>query len=803
MDAESVQKNEGKPQVRKRMKKEPGFPLADTQKYIHELKMHQVELEIQNEEVKGENQHLASQLDKYTHLYNYAPFSYFSLTEDGVIEDLNIPAASLLNHDRSGLIKKNFRSFLSPGYEPLFTVFLEKVFLRNKKEYCEVALLKNDEKLCFLHLEAMASAGEKLCYLTASDITERRDTEETLKKQQQLYQSAFRKFPAVALLLDPDTENIIDANPEAITFYGFSLEQLRKMKFSDLTLRSQREIKSFLLTNDSGQKDDFIVKQKLAGGVIRDVKICFDPIRFGDCSFLLSTMEDITGKKHTEEVNKEAKFWSKAAHQNTGTGTFTLDFFSDSWSSSEFLDEIIGIDSDQDWTINGFMSLIHPDHKAGFQYYIYSEVIGRKQTFDKEFLIIRPCDGKECWVKGNAGLEFDEEGRLSRLTGTLQDITERKRSEEILEASEKMYHLLMSSSPDGIVIFGPDGKISEFSDFARKQFRIQNKEDLLGQHFLRFIPRDERRKIDGLIRKTMSDGIPQSTECKLMKLDNSLFISEISLTQINRTEDDQKAFIAIIRDISLRKKREKELIHHDRMSHLGEMATGMAHEINQPLNVISLTLDNILHEIKLKDSLHDAYLQHKSNKIFDNIVKIKNLIEHIREFARDSQSYSWQSFDINEAIKNTVSVMLVQFDENRIDLTLDLEEKLDLLMGDTYKIEQVIMNLMLNAKDALEEKEIKSNGNISKVVKIRSYQEKNMICIEVSDNGIGIKANEMEKIMHPFYTTKETGKGVGLGLSIAYGIITEMNGRIEVESKYLIGTTFMILLPVPESQIVS
>ena len=713
MDTDSVQKNEEKPQIRKPIKKGNGFPLADTKKLLHDLQLPHVNLEIQNEEINGDN-----------------------------------PG-----------------NVLPPG--------------------------------------AKASTPERISFMIASDKPELKNGENALWEKKELYQSAFWKSQGMTILLDPETENIIDVNPATARFYGYSSDQLRKMKFSDLNILSQKEIKPLFKNILSGEQDHLIFKQKLSGGVVRDVKACFDPIQINGRSFLFSIFEDITDLRHADEVKKELKFWSKEACQSSGTGTFTLDFTNDSWSSSEIIHEIFGFEAGKNGTINGFMSLVHPDQKAGFQYYIFSEVIARKQPFDKEFCIIRPCDGGERWVKGYAGLEFSDAGMLLKLTGTLQDITERKRSEKALAESEMKYHLMMKSSPEGIVIFDTEGKISEYSNLIQNQFGSQNQEELIGKHFLRFIPRDERRKIIELINRTTKDGIPQSVECRLMKLDYSPFISEISLTQIKRIGDDRQIFIAIIRDISARKKKEQQVIHLDRMSHLGEMATGMAHEINQPLNVISLTLDNILHEIKLKDSLHDAYLQHKSNKIFDNIVKIKNLIEHIREFARDDHSYSQQSFDINETIHNAISVLLVQFDEKRIDLNLDLDEKLDLFMGDTYKVEQVIMNLLLNAKDALEEKEMKSNSNISKVIKIKSYQENNANCIEITDNGIGIKAYEIDEIMHPFYTTKETGKGVGMGLSISYGIISDMNGKIEVESKYLVGTTFRILLPVAESPVLS
>ena len=798
-NADPVPLNGGKPLIRKPKKKEQDIPLTDAQQFLHDLQLHQVELEIRNEELKCAKQESAILLHKYTQLFDLAPIAYFTVNADRLICDLNSPAASLFEQARASLVNQDFTTYLSGESKPVFRNFLDGLFNGGSNACCEVSLSRTDETPVFLSLKAGFSDKEQLCYLVATEITDRRIAEDVLGETTELYQSAFRKIPAMTLLLDPETEDILDVNPAAVSFYGYSVEQLSAMKFHELNMLQPKESNGSLPGFVAEEFTKHTFRHKLRSGKVRDVEASFDPIRIGNKKVLFTILEDVTERSCLDEVKREQEYWSQESYREKKTGTFVLDFASDTWTASGILEGILGIDSTTPRTINGFLSVIHPDQKAGIQYYLFSEVIARKIPFDKEFSIIRSNDGSERFVRVHANLELDAAGKLLKLAGTMQDITEHKQSEKLIAESESKYHLLMNAFPEGIVIFDQEGKITEISNLAQDQSGTQSKDELLGKHFLQFIPREERKKIADLIDKAVTDAVPQSVECRLLKPDNSPFISEISLSQIDRIMDDQKAFIAIVRDITARKKKEQQLIHMDRMAHLGEMATGMAHEINQPLNNISLTLDNIFHEIRLKDSLHDTYLQHKSNKVFDNIVKIKNLIEHIREFARDDHSYAQQTFDINETIHNALSVLMVQFDENRVDLVLDLEEKLDLYLGDAFKIEQVIMNLLLNANDALEEKERKSTGSFAKVIKIKSYQEKNTICVEITDNGIGIKAHELEKIMHPFYTTKETGKGVGLGLSISYGIISDMKGKIEVESKYLVGTTFRISIPGFES----
>lgn len=695
INPESALINGGKPVIRKPKKQETDIPLTDAQRFLQDIQLHQVELEIQNEELRTLNLQSASQLQKYIQLFDSAPVALFILSSDGQIQDLNFQGEKLLGNERSSMINKPFESFLCDESRPEFSKHFHVSFEDHGTNGNSVILSKDDETKGINQLE---------------------------------------------------------------------------------------------------------LRMKSTGTMIKDVRVNFKLLQSADKFCMLSIREDVPGKRHAEAVKKEQLFWTREYYKSIGVGSFCIDFINDSWTSSEITDEIIGIPATAERTITSFLSCIHPVEKAGFQYYLFSEVIARKQPFDKQFRIIRSSDQAERVVRGTGTLEFDDSGMLSKLSGSIQDITEPGDPIAGISALGSKDHILINSVPEGIVVFDHEGKISEVSDLIQVQSGFQHKDDLIGKHFLLFVPWRERSKILSLIERTTLEDRPQREECSLFKAGNSQIIAEISLSKVIRKPGDHPSYIAIIKDVTEQKKKEKQLIHLDRMAHLGEMATGMAHEINQPLNNISLTLDNIFHEIKLKDSLHDAYLQHKANKVFDNIIKIKNLIEHVREFARDGQNYSLHSFHINEIIRNALSTINIQLDEKRIDLVLDLEDSLDHFTGNSFKLEQAILNLLLNARDALEEKEKKETGAFPKVIKIKSYQEKSTIFIEITDSGIGMKASELEKIMLPFHTTKETGKGIGLGLSISYGILSEMNGKIDVESKYMVGSTFRISIPCPNNE---
>jgi len=247
----------------------------------------------------------------------------------------------------------------------------------------------------------------------------------------------------------------------------------------------------------------------------------------------------------------------------------------------------------------------------------------------------------------------------------------------------------------------------------------------------------------------------------------------------------------IIRDISQRKKIQTKQIHADRMANLGEMASGIAHEINQPLNIISMVMDKILFETDKTKTINIEFLKTKSDKIFDNITRIKNIIDHVRTFSRSDGNYILTAFDINLSIGNAVSMIMEQFNHLDINLKTQLNQQIPQIIGNTFRFEQVIVNLLTNAKDAVLDRRSKQDDYSDLKVEIRTYQENQSLIVEIIDNGIGIHNDDIRNIMLPFYTTKEEGKGSGLGLSICYQIIKEMNGTIvwpfrELMSKCLV-----------------
>jgi PAS domain S-box-containing protein len=498
-----------------------------------------------------------------------------------------------------------------------------------------------------------------------------------------------------------------------------------------------------------------------------------------------------------EEIKHEKALLTQVEKaSNTGSWRQNISTGHILWSDEMY--KIFGLDKNlqKQNLLDELVKAIHPNDKNKVE-----KVLSRTIKDDifrvMDYRIIR-TDGSVRWVHAQWGPEYDDSGRLKAQFGFLQDLTEQKINENALRESEKMYRTLLNASPEGIFIMDLNGRITEISDIILEIFGAGDKNEFIGVPFFHFIPSTEVTKMKEILSNAKSEGLIQNIEFILTRKNQSQFICELSITLIQEADGRPDAYMAILRDISQRKKIEQQLNRSERMASLGEMASGMAHEINQPLLSITLGIENLLMKIQQVKAVDESYFHNKSEKIFEDILRVGRIIDHVRAFSRDHDEYISTSFDINESINNAISMISEQFKHHGITLNIQLDEKIHPIIGNTYRFEQVILNLLTNAKDTLEETKKTSKLDFKKTIVIRTYHDDHTNFIEVKDNGNGIKPDVIDRIMLPFYTTKSESKGTGLGLSISFGIIKELKGSIDVESNSVSGTIFRISLPIPE-----
>ncbi len=244
--------------------------------------------------------------------------------------------------------------------------------------------------------------------------------------------------------------------------------------------------------------------------------------------------------------------------------------------------------------------------------------------------------------------------------------------------------------------------------------------------------------------------------------------------------------IRVKEETNKRMEHQRAIVEQSRLVSLGELAAGIAHELNQPLQCISFALENMKLSFEKRGYDQDYFIE-RMKLILHDISRMSSVVDHIRIFSRKQTQNEFSQFNLNETIKNALKLISEQYSNHNIEIQVNLQAQNCWVYGNTYQIEQVILNLLTNAKDALE------TNSGEKYIKINLTEMQEDYVLIVENNGQVIPEDIKEKLFLPFFTTKPAGKGTGLGLSIVYGIISEHNGTIALqESQY---TSFKITLP--------
>lgn len=245
-----------------------------------------------------------------------------------------------------------------------------------------------------------------------------------------------------------------------------------------------------------------------------------------------------------------------------------------------------------------------------------------------------------------------------------------------------------------------------------------------------------------------------------------------------------------------------QLFQTSKLATLGEMSAGIAHEMNQPLGGISLVCANI-RKMMERGKLTNESLQEDVSDIEKSVHRMTRVINHIRTFARQD-TLKFVDMEVAATIDSAMSLLAEQLRLHEIEVVLDLGSNIPKTIGEPYQLEQVWINLISNGRDAMDEKAQKiKDGRLPSedyrkklIISVSFDPSTNIIKVSFTDNGLGLSPEKKAKMFEPFYTTKEVGKGSGLGLSISYGIIDSHKGKFEVETTEGKGTTMKVLLPV-------
>jgi len=385
-----------------------------------------------------------------------------------------------------------------------------------------------------------------------------------------------------------------------------------------------------------------------------------------------------------------------------------------------------------------------------------------------------------------------------------QKIIDNKQTEKMLRESEERLKTILETVLVGVMIVDTETKtIVEVNPAAEKIIGIQ-KSELIGKKCFKHIcPMEEKscpiidlgEKIDNSERLLINVKGKELTILKTavyvtLNGRKHLLESFMDITDRKQNEDVIKKINKELRKANEEiKNTQAQLIQTAKLASIGELSSGIAHELNQPLAFIRAIVQLALMENKF--DLNEISNDYK--KIEDCTTRMMKIIDHLRSFSRQVDT-DYDTTNIYDILENSLILYNQQLSDYNILVKKEFVSDLPLVYGNDNQLEQVFMNLISNARDALEGK--KDAALTIKTELISKTGGKNEINVHFIDNGTGILPSNLNKIFDPFFTTKEAGKGTGLGMSIAYGIIKNHEGDIKVSSVYGIGTTISVILPV-------
>lgn len=381
----------------------------------------------------------------------------------------------------------------------------------------------------------------------------------------------------------------------------------------------------------------------------------------------------------------------------------------------------------------------------------------------------------------------DTDGNVVAAYEVSLDITERKILEEQLRQSEQNYQAIFNNIPNPVFVLEPDSLEILNCNRSVQAMYGWARHELIGHSFTKLFGHGpesddpEMLKASSLmdhVRQYRKDGLPMYAR---------VLLAESEYT-------GRRVTLAITSDVTKQLEAEQQLIQASKMATLGEMATGVAHELNQPLAVIKSASNFFVRKIDSGEAIAADILQTMCLEIDRHVDRATKIINHMREFGRKSD-LSLVPVRIADVMEKAFEMFSQQLKVRNIEVRWDLDDPQPLIMGDPDRLEQVFINLLINARDAIEERQKRDGSDVPKCIVLRSASDGDTVVVEVSDTGAGIPEKMRDKLFEPFFTTKDVGKGTGLGLSISYGIVKDCGGTIEARPADGGGACFTMRFP--------
>ncbi len=512
-------------------------------------------------------------------------------------------------------------------------------------------------------------------------------------------------------------------------------------------------------------KDDLATLEGLTRSVITEIRLRTELVRSRE-------KEQALAESHT-------RLQQIANHISEAIWIYTADFKEALYISPRAA-ELWGVPLDELYESPlGVLSQIDPEDRPRVRAAMASGV-----RSEVEFRITRRSDGVRRWMRIVGAPIHDEEGRYHRAAGIAEDVTERRSTEEALRQREAHYRRLVEASPYAIYAVDTEGRIMEVNP-AGERLVGKPAGQVMGTSFESFFSPEDLPPARRHFRELVTGARPvHETDLVIQHASGESRRIRVVSTAI-RKDGSVTGIHGLARDVTREIAQEEQFRRSQRLASLGTLVGGVAHELNNPLAAIQ-GLVQILQESDYDEETVGILrtIRRETERTAGIVGNLRRLVRGSRQDVRHREEV-----ELNEVVRHVIRTRRYSMATRDIEVKADLASDLPPVAGDPSQLEQVVLNLVVNAEQALDQ----VDGNRRLILRTRSARDG--ITLSVYDTGPGIQAQDLPRIFDPFWTTKEPNEGMGLGLSLVHQIVTEHRGEVDVQSRVGEGTLFLVTLP--------
>jgi PAS domain S-box-containing protein len=620
------------------------------------------------------------------------------------------------------------------------------------------------------------------------DITEKKRAEEVVRESAARYRSLFENSNSVMLLIDAATGEIVDANPAAAAYYGWTRAELCQINIFTIDASPRAKIEAEIARTHAAGRNYFMFRHRLADGTLRDVEVYSSPVELDGRVLRYSIVHDVTQRKQAEEALQRSETALKRSQATAHIGHWSWDTRSNTVTWSDEMKRIFGLDPA---TFQGDLDQViaHTVHPADAERLreMNAAVLHEQRTDETEYRVVWQ-DGSIHYVRATpADQVLDADGHIVQLAGVVQDITQRKLTEmereqllDQLQNKAEQLAQVMRSVPEGVLLLDSSGSVLLANPLADQALSLLAAFD------------EEQRlvKLGGVALDALLTSPPPG---QWHTLQEGRRIYELMARPVE-SGPVPAGWVLVLRNVTAERAAQEQLHRQERLAAVGQLAAGIAHDFNNIMSVITIYAELVGDMPEISELART-----RTTTIINQAMRATRMIRQILDFSRQSV-LERQMLDLLPLLKEQEKLLKQTLPEN-IEIDLSYTRGEFFVRADPTRMQQLIMNLAVNARDAmpqggqlriaLERFQLKP-GERPLLPELRQGE---WLRIDVQDTGTGIQNDILPHIFEPFFTTKEPGKGTGLGLAQAHGIVAQHDGYVLVSSEPGLGTTFSIFLP--------